>query len=154
MITLYFLWHFEHWNLSALLLLWSLLGMGFPNSSVGKESACKAGDPSLIPGLGRSARRRERLPTPVFWPREFHGLYSPWGHTELDTTEWLSLFYLECSLSPTCWTSGLQAPWRVMLIPADHFGFKGRALLQPLPEGNCVAGRQLALLFSFWLYLL
>ena len=23
---------------------------------------------------------RERLPMPVFWPREFHGLYSPWGH--------------------------------------------------------------------------
>ena len=22
--------------------------------------------------------RRERLPTPVLWPREFHGLYSPW----------------------------------------------------------------------------
>ena len=21
-----------------------------------------------------------RLSTPVFWPREFHGLYSPWGH--------------------------------------------------------------------------
>ena len=28
---------------------------GFPDSSVGKESACNAGDPSLIPGLGRSA---------------------------------------------------------------------------------------------------
>ena len=28
--------------------------MGFPNSSVGKESACNTGDPSLIPGLGRS----------------------------------------------------------------------------------------------------
>ena len=27
---------------------------GFPDSSVGKESACKAGDPSLIPGSGRS----------------------------------------------------------------------------------------------------
>ena len=27
---------------------------GFPDSSVGKESACKAGDPSLISGLGRS----------------------------------------------------------------------------------------------------
>ena len=26
----------------------------FPDSSVGKESACNAGDPSLIPGLGRS----------------------------------------------------------------------------------------------------
>ena len=28
--------------------------MGFPGSSVGKESACNAGDPSLIPGLERS----------------------------------------------------------------------------------------------------
>ena len=28
--------------------------MGFPDSSVGKESACHAGDPSLIPGSGRS----------------------------------------------------------------------------------------------------
>ena len=28
--------------------------------------------------------RRERLPTlVVFWPGEFHGLYSPWGHKEL-----------------------------------------------------------------------
>ena len=29
--------------------------MGFPCGSVGKESACNAGDPSLILGLGRSA---------------------------------------------------------------------------------------------------
>jgi len=28
--------------------------IGFPDSSVGKESTCKAGDPGLIPGLGRS----------------------------------------------------------------------------------------------------
>ena len=27
--------------------------MGFTDSSVGKESACNAGDPSLIPGLRR-----------------------------------------------------------------------------------------------------
>ena len=27
---------------------------GFPHSSVGKESACNAGDPGLIPGSGRS----------------------------------------------------------------------------------------------------
>ena len=27
--------------------------MGFPGSSVGKEFACNAGDPGLIPGLGR-----------------------------------------------------------------------------------------------------
>ena len=28
--------------------------MGFPCSSVSKESACSAGDPGSIPGLGRS----------------------------------------------------------------------------------------------------
>ena len=28
--------------------------MGFPDSSVGKESACNAGDPGSIPGSGRS----------------------------------------------------------------------------------------------------
>ena len=106
--------------------------MGFPDSSVGKESACNARDPGSIPGSGRSPGegigypvqyswaslvaqlvriclqcgrpvldpwvgkipwRREQLPTPVFWPGEFHGLYSPWGCKELDTTEQLSLHF-------------------------------------------------------------
>ena len=40
--------------------------MGFPDSSAGKETACNAGAPSLIPGLGRCPWRRDRLPTPVF----------------------------------------------------------------------------------------
>ena len=31
--------------------------MGFPGRSDGKESACNAGDPGLIPGLGRSPRK-------------------------------------------------------------------------------------------------
>ena len=51
---------------------------GFPCGSAGRESACNEGDLGSIPGLERSPWRRERLPTPVFWPREFHGLYSPW----------------------------------------------------------------------------
>ena len=29
---------------------------------------------------------------PIFWPGEFHGLYSPWGHNESDKTEQLSFF--------------------------------------------------------------
>ena len=33
------------------------LKLGFPCSSVGKESVCNVGDPSLIPGLGRSAEK-------------------------------------------------------------------------------------------------
>ena len=32
-----------------------MMYMGFPDSSVGKEFACNAGDPSWIPGSGRSA---------------------------------------------------------------------------------------------------
>ena len=37
--------------------------------------------------------RREVLPTPVFWPGEFHGPNSSWGHKELDITKWLSLHF-------------------------------------------------------------
>ena len=36
--------------------------MGFPDSSAGKESACNAGDPGLIPGLGRSAGEGKGYP--------------------------------------------------------------------------------------------
>ena len=39
---------------------------------------------------------REWLPTPVFWPGEFHGLNSPWGCKEVDTTEQLSLHFTHC----------------------------------------------------------
>ena len=38
----------------------------FPDSSVGKESTCNTGDPTSIPGSGKCAWRRDRLPTPVF----------------------------------------------------------------------------------------
>ena len=34
----------------------------FPGSSAGKESACNAGDPGLIPGLGRSPGERIDYP--------------------------------------------------------------------------------------------
>ena len=43
------------------------------------------------PWDGKIPWRRERLPTPVFWPGELHGLYSPWGHKESDMNERLSL---------------------------------------------------------------
>ena len=109
----------------------------FPDSSVGKGSACNAGDSGSIPGSGRSARegigyptqyswasfvaqlvrnlpsmwetwvqplgsadspwRRERLPTPVFWPGEFHGLYIVHGLTKSQTQ--LSDFHFHCQYS-------------------------------------------------------
>ena len=42
--------------------------------------------------VGKIPWRREQLLTPVFWPGEFHGLYSPWGHKESDMTERLLTF--------------------------------------------------------------
>ena len=40
---------------------------GFPDSSAGKESACNAGDPNLISGLGRSAGERIGYPLQYSW---------------------------------------------------------------------------------------
>ena len=112
-------------NKKSLIIILSLY-LGFPDSSVGKESTYNAGDPGSIPGLGRSTGegigypldyswaslvaqliknlpamwetwvpslvgkvpwRRERLPTPIFWPGEFHWLYSPCGRKGSDATE-------------------------------------------------------------------
>ena len=43
----------------------------------------------------------KKIPTPVFWPGEFHGLYSPWGHKESDMTECsLSLTFSKSCLTP------------------------------------------------------
>ena len=36
--------------------------MGFPDNSVGKESACNAGNPGSIPGLGRSPAEGKGYP--------------------------------------------------------------------------------------------
>ena len=40
----------------------------------------------------------------MYWPGEFHGLYSPWGCNESDTTELLSLHFTSPPL-----TSGVQS---------------------------------------------
>ena len=56
----------------------------------GKESACNAGDLALIPGLGRYPGEGKCYPL-HYSDLENSMDYSPWGHKELDTTEWLSL---------------------------------------------------------------
>ena len=62
--------------------------MGFPNNSVGKESACSPGDPGSTPGLGRSAGEGKGCPL------QYSGLENsmdciPWGSKESDKTELL-----------------------------------------------------------------
>ena len=58
--------------------LWKLRWLPFPDSSVGKESACNAGDLGSILWDGEILWGRERLPTPAFWPGELHGVVKSW----------------------------------------------------------------------------
>ena len=51
--------------------------------------------PQFDSWVGTIPWRREKLPTPVFWPGEFPVWSSPWGHKESDTTERLSLSLLK-----------------------------------------------------------
>ena len=44
-----------------------LYTQGFPDSSVGKESTCSAGDPGSIPGLGRSPGEGIGYPHQYSW---------------------------------------------------------------------------------------
>ena len=44
-----------------------MLTEGFPDSSVGIESTCNAGEPGLIPGSGRSAGEG------IYYPLQFSG---------------------------------------------------------------------------------
>ena len=44
-----------------------LITEGFPDSSVGKESTCNAGDPGLIPGLGRPPGEEIGYPLQYSW---------------------------------------------------------------------------------------
>ena len=70
----------------------NLHDVGFPGSSVGKESTCNMGDLGLIPGLGQSPGEGNS------YPLQFSGLEnsmdkgawwatSLWGCKELDTIE-------------------------------------------------------------------
>ena len=69
--------------------------MGFPDSSVGKESTCNEGDMGSIPGSGRSSGGRHGstlqyscLENPM--DKGAWESYSLWGPKESDTTEQLT----------------------------------------------------------------
>ena len=88
-----------------------------------------AGDLGSIPGLGRFPWRREWLPTPVFWPGEFHRLNSPWCHKESDMTEQLSVSLCKrvrwvqlCSSLNILWHClSLGLEWKLTFSISDSF---------------------------------
>ena len=60
--------------------------LDFPGGSDSQVSACSAGDPGSIPGLGKSPGEGNGNPGKSHGQRSLVG-YSPWGHEESDTTE-------------------------------------------------------------------
>ena len=71
--------------------------INFDNPYPTNQQACCWKDSDFSQG------RRERVPTLVFWPGEFHGLYSPWSHKELDTTERPSLSLSSVPVAQVQW---------------------------------------------------
>ena len=66
--------------------------MGFPCGSVGKESACNAGDLGLIPGVGRSLGGGHGNPLQYSCLENANRqwslvVYSPWSCKESDKTD-------------------------------------------------------------------
>ena len=76
-------------------ILYQLSHQGSPNSSVGKESACNAGDPRLIPGSGISPGEGIGYPLQYSGLQNAMDLYSPWGHEESGTNDPLSLSHVD-----------------------------------------------------------
>ena len=72
---------------------WTDRGLGFPGSSVGKESAHNAGDPSWIPGLERSPGEGKG------YPLKYSGLENSINYTvnvvEKSQTQ-LNDFHFQC----------------------------------------------------------
>ena len=85
-------------NFIVKILGYSLLSLlnetGFPGGSDGKESAWKGGDPVSTADSGRSPGEGNGYPLQYSCLENSmdRGLvgYSPWGHKELDMTEWLT----------------------------------------------------------------
>ena len=75
--------------------------LGHPWWLSGKEPTCQCRGPRFNPWVGKIPWSRKCQYTPVFLPREFHGQrslvgYSPWGHKESDSFEWLHFHFYNC----------------------------------------------------------
>ena len=103
--------------------------------SAGKESTCSAGDLGSIPGLGRSPGKGKGYHSSIFAWRIPWTVYSPWGHKDLDTTEWLSLSGIRSAtwgrhISPLAWGQFMsgQGGYREATATREL----GRQVLKPL----------------------
>ena len=105
----------------------------------GKVSACQCRRHKhkwrgFHPWVGKIPWSRQWQPTPVLLPGESHGQgslagYSPWGHKESDTTEWLSIHWQQkvpednVRMPSNCWLpmgwGGLD--WSLGLTDVNYY---------------------------------
>ena len=105
-----------HWHLTLFALVMTIW------ASLVAQLQC--GRSGFHPWVGKISWRRERLPTPVFWPGEFHGLYSQSigsqtvGHDWVTHTFTFLLFsWLKISVNHSVVPNSL---WPFGLYPARH----------------------------------
>ena len=116
-------------------LRWSL---GLPYSSVGKESACNAGDPGLTPGLGRSAGEELGYPFQYSWAslmaqlvKNLPAMRETWvqslGWEDTQGREGYPLQYSGLENSMDCIVQGIKKSW----TPLSDFHFQDEACMPP-----------------------
>ena len=90
--------------------------MGFPGSSAGKESTCNAGDPNLIPGLGRFTGEGIGYPLQYSGPENsmdsiVHGITKSWAQPRDFQFHFQRLLQVLLIIKPST-VSDLQYKWR------------------------------------------
>ena len=124
--------------------------------SAGEESTCNAGDLGSIPGLGRSpggghsnSLQYSRLENP-HGQRSLAG-YSPWGHKDSDTIEWLST--AQCHAFLIFWV-----PWSLALLSSQRRRYFLQSLLigftkvTPLPVRVMARDYEALRFFFHWVF--
>ena len=89
----------------------SILAVGFPHSSVVKESSCNAGDPSSIPGSGRSAWEGIGYPLQYSWAFLVAQLVKKWPAMR---ETWVWSLHWECPLEKGKATHSSILAWRIL----------------------------------------
>ena len=106
---------------------------GFPGSSDGKESACNAGDPDLIPGLWRSPGEKNSNPLPVMYECESWTVKKA-EHRKIDAFElW-------------CWRRLLRVPWAARR--------SNQSILKEISPGCSLEGLMLKLKLQYFGHLM
>ena len=125
---------------------------GFPGGSAGKESACNAGDPGLIPGLGRFPAEGIGNPLQYSWTSLVAQMVKK-PPTMWDTWVWslgwedplkkrvvthFSILALENSMDRGAWQATVHRVPNSWTQQSDlHFIMKGSKFSQQKKENHC-----------------